>query len=100
MTTVTIVRRQDRFRRSINGAWLSNGTALETLERDEDVLRPKPYQHPLYGQMYHKFGLASGITVTWPDGVVEHAFPGNRGVGDYPPECIPRDGRLAKLLNF
>ncbi len=86
MTTVTIIRRQERFSRTVNGAW-SRHTVVEkeTLVRDESFLTPS-------------LSLCSGIEVTWPDGVTEYAFPGNRGVGVYPAECIPHDGRLAKLL--
>lgn len=87
MTTVTIERRTERFSRTINGAWSRHSvTEKEVLVRDESFLSPG-------------LSLGSGITVTWPDGVKEHAYPGNRGVGCYPPECIPASGRLATLLH-
>lgn len=86
MPTVTIERRTERFSRTINGAWSRHTvTEIEKLEREESFLKPG-------------LSLGAGITVTWPDGTKEHAFPGNHGVGNYPPECIPADGRLSKLL--
>ena len=86
MPNVNITRRQERFSRTVNGAWSRHTTTeIERMERDESFLTPK-------------LSLGSGITVTWPDGVIEHAFPGNRGVGNYPPVCIPDNGRLAALL--
>lgn len=86
MTTVAITRRTERFSRTVNGAWSRHTvTETETLEREESWLGPG-------------ISLGAGITVKWPDGVTEHAFPGNRGVGHYPPHCIPADGRLALLL--
>lgn len=86
MTDVTIARRTERFSRTPNGAW-SRHVVIET----ETLVRPESW-------LCAGISLCAGITVTWPDGVTEHAFPGNRGVGCYPPEIIPADGRLAALL--
>lgn len=82
---VTIERVQQRFSRTRNGAWRYASTESETITIDES-------------QLTSSFSLGSGILATWPDGVKERAWPGNRGVGNYPAECIPRDGRLSKLL--
>lgn len=97
MTTVTITRRQNRYRRSINGAWVGSHVEVEVLERDEDWLRTKDVQHP-NGVVRQRVSLGDGMTVVWPDGVTESAYPGNHGVGNYPPACIPHNGRLSKLL--
>jgi hypothetical protein len=97
MTTVTVYRRQEKFKRAINGGWLGNGADTEVFDIDEDRLRPHDVQYPL-GVVRQSFSLGSGITVHWPDGVKEMAFPGNGGVGNYPPVCIPTTGRLASLL--
>lgn len=87
MSTVTITRRTERFTRTENGAWSRHThSEREVMVRDEAFLKPG-------------LSLGHGITVAWPDGVTEYAYPGNRGVGNYPPECIPHDGRLSKLLN-
>ena len=103
MTVVKIARRTERFTRTENGAW-SRHSSVETehLELDESILKPHyertGAQHTGPKSRFG-FSLGAGITVTWPDGVVEHAYPGNRGVGAYPPECIPANGRLNALLN-
>jgi len=87
MTTVQIERTSNRYARSINGAWIGAGSDKKQFEIDEDSLTKR-------------FSLNSGIKVTWPDGVIESAFPFNGGAcPGYPPICIPADGRLAKLLN-
>jgi hypothetical protein len=89
MATVKITRATNRFRRSVNGAWMNNGTDLDHFEMDESQLTPE----------FGKSGVGHGIDVTWPDGVREQAFPfgGGACVG-YAPTCIPIDGRLSKLL--
>lgn len=79
-----IERRQHHYKRSRNGAWLSDIPSSQCLEVDSDEL--------------WRYGLGDGITVTWPDGHKESAFKGNHGVGDYPPQCVPHDGRLVQLL--
>lgn len=84
MTQVTVVRHQHQYRRSINGAWLGAGYVSEVLVIDEQRLA--------------QLSLGSGIRVTWPDGVSESAYPGNYGVGNYSPVCIPSAGRLSPLL--
>ncbi|HOW46127.1 MAG TPA: hypothetical protein P5305_01565 [Rubrivivax sp.] len=94
MSIITIQRRQNIFRRSINGAWINGHTETDTFKIDEQRLRPRDLGQGYVGH----FSLGHGITATWPDGTVEHAYPGNRGVGNYPPECFPPCGRLNALL--
>lgn len=85
--TVKVTRTTHQFRRSVNGAWVGNGADAATFETAESNLT-------------RGFSLSDGITVTWPDGTSESAFPfgNNRCLVGYPPICIPRDGRLSKLL--
>lgn len=83
---VTIERTQNRFRRSINGAWIGGGSEVTKFQADDSCLKPG-------------YGVSHGITVTWEDGVSESAFPFNGGAfTGYPPTVYPHDGRLAKLL--
>lgn len=93
---VQVARTQVRFRRSINGAWVGDGREVSAFMIDENSLRPKAL-----GNGYHMpFAIGSGISVTWPDGVTESAYPFNGGAfPGYPPICVPRDGRLSRLLN-
>lgn len=92
MAIVKIERLTHRYRRSVNGAWLGNGTETDTLERDEEVLRHKLGESG--------FSIGDGIRVTWPDGVAESAFEAHPGCTGYPPSTIPIDGRLAALMKF
>lgn len=83
---VTVQRNENRYRRSVNGAWMSAGRDTEKFEIEESKIDSL-------------FSLGSGVTVTWPDGVSESAFPFSGGsMPGYPPDCFPIDGRLAKLL--
>lgn len=95
MTIVTITRTTDRYRRTINGAWVGGGSEQQTFEIDEEKLRPTT----LDTGVKLPFSINSGIVVTWPDGTRESAFPFNGGAfAGYPPICYPGNGRLAELL--
>jgi len=83
---VTIERTTSHYKLLANGAWVGGDVSHERFEADESMLTKT-------------FSVASGITVTWEDGVKEHAFPFNSGAfAGYPPTCIPANGRLSKLL--
>lgn len=83
---VTVERTQPRFKRTINGAWLSDTREINTIVMDESQL-------PLI-----TLGT-SNIKVIWADGHTESAFPFNGGAfPGYKPICIPSGGRLDSLL--
>ena len=83
-TMLAVERAQRRYRRACNGPWAFATTEREFLEVLESDI--------------HLYGIGDGLTITWPDGVKEAVFPGNGGVGNYPPVCIPNGGRYAQLL--
>lgn len=90
MTTITIQRRQGILRRRDVGSWISNDVVeTRVFEVDEECLRPEDLGQ---GHISH-FSLGHGLTATWPDGTVEHAYPSASG-----PDCYPRCGRLNSLL--
>ena len=64
MATVTISRRQESFRRTINGAWVGAGTETTTHENvpESDI------RNWIVGG-----GLCCFSTVIWPDGHKESA---------------------------
>ncbi len=94
MDIVKITRTHNLYRRSVNGAWVGNGSTSEAREMSESFLmRPADAKHCTH------FSLGDGIKVQWPDGVTEHAFEGIAGLGgQYAPKCIPERGRLHSLL--
>lgn len=98
MTTVTITRRTQRYRRSVNGAWLAGHCEAETLVRDEEILRTRDVQYPL-GVVRSRFSVGDGIEVEWPDGVKESCYShGTSHSGKPYLAFIPADGRLSRLI--
>ena len=83
MTLVTVTRRTNRYRRAVNGLWLAGESETTTIENvpEEDLAG---------------FSLDDGLTVAWPDGHKETAFPSRGGQND-PPD-VPPGGRLAALF--
>ncbi len=78
---VKVTRRTNRYRRTINGAWVGGGTEVETFEIDEDKLD-------------FSFSINDGITVEYADGTTECCYPGQGYF--YPLTFYPAQGRLSR----
>lgn len=69
MTTVTITRTTQQYRRACNGPWIGNGEATETFT---EVPEEKALDYVKGG------GLSSSCIVTWPDNHAELFYHDSR----------------------
>lgn len=96
MARVHLTRTTNRFRRTMNGAWMPGGSDRHTWSVDEEDLKPR--RTGLGGLV--RFSIGDGLVAEFEDGTTESAYPTVPGSAhEYAPTCFPPNGRLAALLN-